>query len=217
MAGERPSATSTACAQDSLFRSTAPGRIPSAAHSRTPGKSGTSSQMTSMSTRLAAAMAAKWPMRANPVTSVQAWAPASIISSAARLFSAAMDRAAASALPSGERPIWAAKPRIPVPSALVRTRQSPTRAAALVMMRRGSISPVTAKPALISRSRMLCPPITATPASAILSIPPRRIWRISSSGRERAGKPITESAVMGRPPMAYTSLNELAAAIWPNV
>jgi len=37
-----------------------------------------------------------------------------------------------------------------------------------------------------------------------------------SSGSVRTGKPMTDSAVSGRPPIAYTSLNELAAAIWPN-
>ena len=49
------------------------------------------------------------------------------------------------------RPIWAAKAMMPVPSGLVRTRQSPGRAPALVTIRSGCTSPVTAKPALISR------------------------------------------------------------------
>ena len=51
--------------------------------------------------RLAAAMAARCPARPKPVTSVQAWAPSSIISSEARRFSAAIDRAAASIAPGG--------------------------------------------------------------------------------------------------------------------
>ena len=55
---------------------------------------------------------------------------------------------------------------MPVPSGLVNTSRSPGCAAALVAIRRGSIRPVTAKPALISFSLMLWPPMTGTPASA---------------------------------------------------
>ena len=77
---------------------------------------------------------------------------------------------------------------MPVPSGLVNTSRSPGRAAALVATRRGSIKPVTAKPALISFSLMLWPPMTGTPASAILSSPPRRICRRTSSGSLPRGK-----------------------------
>ena len=123
--------------------------------------------------------------------------------------SAAIDRAAASSPSAGALPICAAKARMPVPSGLVRISRSPGRAPALVTILSGWISPVTAKPALISLSLMLCPPTTATPASAILSMPPRRISCRTSSGTVWMGKPTIESAVIGRPPMAYTSLKRV--------
>ncbi len=40
--------------------------------------------------------------------------------------------------------------------------------------------------------------------------------RLIEIGKTSMGKPMMERAVMGRPPMAYMSLTELAAAIWPN-
>ena len=63
---------------------------------------------------------------------------------------------------------------------------------------------------------MECPPITLHFASLILLSPPRRICsRIA--GSPFSGNPTIDSADIGRPPIAYTSLSELAAAICPNV
>src|SRR6266403_1264581 len=60
------------------------------------------------------------------------------------------------------------------------------------------------------------PRMTVQFASFILSRPPRIICsRIA--GSPFSGKPTMERAEMGLPPMAYTSLRELAAAIWPKV
>src|SRR6267154_2972232 len=68
----------------------------------------------------------------------------------------------------------------------------------------------------ISSLRMEWPPMTLHFASAILERPPRIICsRIS--GSPLSGKPTMDSAEIGLPPMAYTSLSELAAAICPNV
>src|SRR5208337_1758329 len=64
--------------------------------------------------------------------------------------------------------------------------------------------------------RIEWPPITLHFASFILSRPPRIICsRIA--GSPFAGNPTIESADTGRPPIAYTSLSELAPAICPNV
>src|SRR6266404_2034660 len=60
------------------------------------------------------------------------------------------------------------------------------------------------------------PPMTLHFASAIFERPPRIICsRIS--GSPLSGKPTIDSAEIGLPPMAYTSLSEFAAAICPNV
>ena len=158
----------------------------------------------------------RWPIRPKPVTSVQAWASNSPISSAARRLSAAMDRAAAADAAGSARPICAAKARMPVPSGLVKTSRSPGRAAALVAIRRGSTRPVTAKPALICRPG--CYGRRSRPRRPRSWCPVRRGGSLGERRRGvfRAGKPTTDSAVSGRPPIAYTSLSELAAAMRPN-
>ena len=63
---------------------------------------------------------------------------------------------------------------------------------------------------------MLCPPITVHPASIIFDSPPARM-RSRMSRSALSGKQTSASEVSGRPPIAYTSLNELVAAICPNV
>ena len=65
-----------------------------------------------------------------------------------------------------------------------------------------STAPVTAYPNLISRSRTVWPPSSATPASRSASTPPLKIKRIVSASRSSSGKPAIASAVSGRPPMA---------------
>ena len=62
-----------------------------------------------------------------------------------------------------------------MPSGLVSSRASPARAPTLRMMRRGSITPVTAIPYFTSSSATLWPPTITTPASRAFSAPPRRI------------------------------------------
>ena len=62
---------------------------------------------------------------------------------------------------------------------------------------------------------MLWPPASDAPASTTFSNPPRRIWRTVSAGID-SGTAMTLSAVMGVPPMAYTSESALAAATCPN-
>ena len=63
---------------------------------------------------------------------------------------------------------------------------------------------------------MLCPPMTVQPASIIFDSPPASICsRIVTS--PDSGKHTSVSALIGRPPMAYTSLSELVAAICPKM
>src|SRR6266436_6698777 len=68
----------------------------------------------------------------------------------------------------------------------------------------------------MSSLRIEWPPMTLHFASLIFERPPRIICsRIS--GSPLSGNPTMESAETGFPPMAYTSLSELAAAICPKV
>ena len=64
---------------------------------------------------------------------------------------------------------------------------------------------------------MLCPPITTAPAVLTRSDPPRMISVSTSRSSLPLGNPTMFSAVLGSPPIAYTSLKALAAAIWPKV
>src|SRR5947209_11744793 len=104
----------------------------------------------------------------------------------------------------------------PVPSGLVRISESSTTAEEFVQTRSGWIIPVTEYPNLISGSRTLCPPITVHWASIILERPPARICSRTEMS-PLSGKQTIASALSGLPPMAYTSLRELTAAIWPKV
>ena len=61
---------------------------------------------------------------------------------------------------------------------------------------------MTANPNLISSSFMLCPPIKATPAWAMVSMPPFMSWYMASPGRVSLGKASTLRAVRGTPPIA---------------
>src|SRR5436853_1979095 len=63
---------------------------------------------------------------------------------------------------------------------------------------------------------MLCPPRMEQPASRIFSAPPLRICS-RSPGSPLGGYARMESEEIGRPPIAYTSLNALAAASPPYV
>src|SRR5271166_6212944 len=63
---------------------------------------------------------------------------------------------------------------------------------------------------------MLCPPMTVQLASTIFDSPPASISS-STFTSPFSGKHTMVSALSGRPPIAYTSLSELVAAIWPKV
>ena len=83
------------------------------------------------------------------------------------------------------------------------------------MIRFGSMRPVTERPYLSSSSRTVWPPTSVAPASLILLKPPSRMRRSEALSMPRAGKLQQFMAVSGRPPMAYTSEIELAAATCP--
>ena len=57
--------------------------------------------------------------------------------------------------------------------------------------------------------------MSAQPARASASEPPRTIACAHSSGKSCSGKAAIESAVSGRPPIAYTSESAFVAAIAP--
>ena len=55
------------------------------------------------------------------------------------------------------------------------------------------------------------------PHSVTLSLPPSRMALTASRGSLPLGNVSRFMASFGSPPIAYTSLSELAAAIWPNI
>ena len=63
---------------------------------------------------------------------------------------------------------------------------------------------------------MLCPPAITIPASVQVFLAPSITFAASLAGSVAKGQPNTAKAKMGFPPMAYTSLMALAAAICPN-
>ena len=63
---------------------------------------------------------------------------------------------------------------------------------------------------------MLCPPTMAAPASATIEPAPFNTSVKTPCSTRGTGKPTIFIAVKGVPPIAYTSLNALAAAILPN-
>ena len=71
-----------------------------------------------------------------------------------------------------------AVPTMPVPMGLVSSSTSPAARRHFVHIRSGWTAPVTAYPNLISRSRTVWPPSSATPASRSVSTPPEKIRRI---------------------------------------
>ncbi|MPN27420.1 hypothetical protein SDC9_174853 [bioreactor metagenome] len=103
----------------------------------------------------------------------------------------------------------------PTPSGLVRIRLSPGLAPAFEKILPGCTIPFTERPYLIGSSLMLCPPTRHAPASRTLYAPPFKI-SFKISGSSFSGKHTILSAVSTSPPMAYTSLIALAAAICPN-
>jgi hypothetical protein len=66
-----------------------------------------------------------------------------------------------------------------------------------------------------STESMVWPPAIGIPASRHAASPPRMIWPMTSTGNWAMGMATSASAMMGRPPMAYTSLMALVAAMRP--
>jgi hypothetical protein len=79
----------------------------------------------------------------------------------------------------------------------------------------GCTLPVTDSPNLGSRSRIVWPPMMQMPASFALSAAPARMSARKGRTFPSSGNAATERANRGSPPMAYTSLRELAAAMAP--
>ena len=134
--------------------------------------------------------------------SVAVVTPAAVMASAAARLRARMESSASASPSAGARPIWRAKLSVPVPMGLVRTSRSPGLALLFTVILRGSTTPVTAKPNLISRSLMLWPPRRATPASRSLSTPPWSIRFMMRGLSDSMGKATIDRAVRGLPPMA---------------
>ena len=133
--------------------------------------------------------------------SVAACAFASSIAREAPSLSAVI-AAIASSRPAGAMdPRLSAVVRIPVPSAFVSTSASPGCAPALVTMRAGSTTPVTAMPYFGSASLMVWPPRIATPAARATLEPPSKM-RAKISRSRSSGKATMFSALIGRPPIA---------------
>ena len=126
-----------------------------------------------------------------------------------------MDLTASASASSAAAPMRAAVHTRPTPKGLVRTRASPARPVLFCRMRSGWITPVTDRPYLTSLSAIECPPASEPPASMTFSLPPCRM-RPRMLRSICSGKQTMLSAVLTVPPMAYTSLRALAAAIWPN-
>ena len=95
----------------------------------------------------------------NPVTSVTAWAPGAG-GGGRRPVGLAHDGHGGVEPPGGAAPRFGAVTTAPAPSGLVRTRASPGRPPALVRIRSGWTTPVTAMPYLGSGSSIEWPPRT---------------------------------------------------------
>ena len=67
-----------------------------------------------------------------------------------------------------------------------------------------------------STESMVWPPAMGMPAARHTSCPPRTMAPITSNGSWFTGMATSASAMMGVPPMAYTSDSALVAAMRPN-
>ena len=105
---------------------------------------------------------------------------------------------------------------IPVPIRFVSTNTSPTWAPLFFQIQWGFTCPVTDIPKMGSLFSMLWPPTIAAPDSATIEPAPFNTSVNIPCSTRGTGKPTMFIAVNGVPPIAYTSLNALAAAILPN-
>ena len=126
-----------------------PGTLPLDQRRARPSAAGPPPRRSPASTPLAVAISVAWPIRPKPVTSVQAWTVAGRQRRAAPRAAARFsvhhrrDRRVRRP-PAGARSNLIAVAMTPVPIGLVRNSTSPGRAPALVQIRAGSTSPVTA-------------------------------------------------------------------------
>src|SRR5881398_2468249 len=197
-----PTAKLTASAMLVRLRCVPPGTAPRAAMSRACGNSGTACAVTSAAAPLASSRLCRWPSRPNPVTSVAAWTPTASIARAAAALRVVITVTAGASSGSESKSRFSAVVRTPVPIGLVSTRASPGRAPALVTMRSGCTSPITAMPYLGSGSSMEWPPKTNAPAARATSAPPRSTSPSRSYGRVSRGQPTRLRASSGVAPMA---------------
>ena len=180
---------------NSRFAAVPPGISPRRARSRTSGRMRSASARIVARALLARSIESRWPSRPKPVTSVSActsFHDRASTSPAARF--SVFICATAARISSGEASSFLmAETAMPVPSALVSSTTSPGRAPSFLKMRRGSTTPVTARPYFGSTSSTLCPPTIGQPASCAFSAPPARISPSISQGWPR-GKPTRLSA-----------------------
>jgi len=66
-----------------------------------------------------------------------------------------------------------------------------------------------------STESIVCPPAIGMPAAAHTDSPPSRMPRMVSTGRRSIGIATRASAMIGVPPIAYTSESALVAAMRP--
>ena len=117
---------------------------------------------------------------------------------------------------SVSKPLFCAVAMMPTPNGLVNINTSPGCAVSFLFKFSMSIIPFTTKPKIGSWLSILCPPAITIPASAQVLRAPSITFAASLAGSEASGQPNTAKANIGFPPIAYTSLIALAAAICPN-
>src|ERR671925_44810 len=195
------------------FRFVPPGTDPLSASAGAPGNSGTRAASMAAAAPEAASIRCRWPRRPNPVTSVQARTPATTSAADATSLRRVIDSTAACIASSGALSALIAVVITPVPIGLVSTKSSPGRAASIVIILDGSICPTMTIPYFGSGSSTVWPPTTTKPARSATSRPPRRTSARTSSGNASRGHAAMFRPTRGRPPIAYTSLAALVAAI----
>ncbi len=113
-------------------------------------------------------------------------------------------------------PCFCAVLKIPTPKGFVRNKWHPSSAVSLRLRSLIATRPVTANPKIGSGLSILCPPARGMPASAHILRPPSNTCCATSGANLSRGHPNMAIAKRGSPPIAYTSLMALAAAIRPN-
>ena len=105
---------------------------------------------------------------------------------------------------------------MPTPSGFVIINKSPSFAVSFLFKFSMSTKPFTTNPKIGSWLSILCPPAITIPASVQVLRAPSITCAATLAGKLDNGHPNTAKAKMGLPPIAYTSLMALAAAICPN-